>query len=351
MKSGRLLWPDILKILSIYGVVLIHSAAPMLTRYDSVGMQNWWVANIYDSLVRWCIPVFFMASGAFLIAKAGKESPGQFFMRRSRKIIVPFLIWSAVYFLWRIYLNGEDLQWTSFFSMLFREPIYYHLWFIYILIELYLLAPVLGVYVKSAGMKNQLYLLSLWFIFCSILPMLEIICGFQTILSIGSTVSFINYAGYFFLGYFLHDIKLKPVYLPFLFLLFALGFLATAYGTFYLSIIKGNGTFSGVFYEYYTVNVLAMSVSVFLIIKSIPVFQVSSRGILTGIIAACVPGIYFVHAIVIAVFKRNLLGFTLSESSLRPSIGIPVFALAVFGISLVITQIIKIIPGIRCAIP
>ncbi len=351
MKSGRLLWPDILKVLSIYGVVLIHSAAPMLIRYDSIGAQNWWIANIYDSLVRWCIPVFFMASGTFLIAKAGKESPGQFFIRRSRKIIVPFLIWSAVYYLWRIYFNGEDLQWAVFFPMLIREPVYYHLWFIYILIELYLIAPVLGAYVKSAGIKNQLYLLSLWFIFCSALPMLEMICGFQTILSTGNTISFINYAGYFFLGYFLYDIKLRPVYLPFLLLLFALGFLATAFGTFYLSIIKGNGTFSGIFYEYYTINVLAMSISVFLIMKSIPAFQLSSTGFLTETIAPCVPGIYFVHAIVIAVFKRDLLGFTFSESTLGPPIGIPVFALAVFTVSFIITQIIKLIPGIRCAIP
>ena len=57
------------------------------------------------------------------------------------------------------------------------------------------------------------------------------------------------------------------------------------------------------------------------------------------------------HAFVIAVFKQGLLGFTFSERSLTPAIGIPVFTLAVFTVSLLITQILRLIPVLKCSIP
>ena len=349
MKNGRLLWPDILKIISILGVILIHCSAPMLVS-EALGGKNWWLANIYDSMVRWCVPVFFMVSGAFIIEKAGSLSPGQFFLKRSQKIVVPFIIWSALYFLWRIH-KGENLKWLNFPAMLLEEPIYYHLWFIYVLIGLYIIAPVLGAYVKGASRKNQSYLLFLWFITASLLPMLQNCCKFHTFFFPVETVSVLKFSGYFFLGYFLRDTKPKAALMPVFFLLYAIGFLITTFGTYYLSLKTGNESISELLYEYYTVNVLAMSVSVYLIVKSIPFPLLSSTKSPIAVTAACVPGVYFVHAFVIAVFKQGLLGFTFSERSLTPAIGIPVFTLAVFTVSLLITQILRLIPVLKCSIP
>jgi surface polysaccharide O-acyltransferase-like enzyme len=95
-ENSYLLWADILKILSIYAVVLIHSAAPLLLDFNEP--VQWWVGNLYDSLARWCIPVFFMLSGAFIMDKASEDGLSHFLFSRFRRIFLPFLIWSGLYF-------------------------------------------------------------------------------------------------------------------------------------------------------------------------------------------------------------------------------------------------------------
>jgi surface polysaccharide O-acyltransferase-like enzyme len=50
-------------------VVFLHSAGPVLYKYNEVGPSNWFVANVYDSIVRVCVPLFFMISGFLLLYK------------------------------------------------------------------------------------------------------------------------------------------------------------------------------------------------------------------------------------------------------------------------------------------
>ena len=349
MKNNRLIWPDLLKIIAIYAVIIIHTAAPLLIRYKRIGMEGWWIANIYESLSRWCIPVFFMLSGAFLIEKAGNETAGKFFFRRSQKIIIPFIIWSALYFVWRIYVNGEDLLWWNFVPLLFQEPIYYHLWYIYILIELYLLAPILGIYVKGASAADLTYFLLLWFIFGSIIPLFQSCCNLHTYFTMGEYMSVFNYVGYFLLGYVLRGVKLKWIQAVLFLLLFVLGFVISAYGTYYLMFQKNENRFLDSFYQYFSANVMAMSISIYLLFKSIP-FPTSAGGIIRSV-GACVPGIYFIHAMIIAILKRGMLGITFSDRNFYPVVGIPLFALVVFVISFFIIQIIRLIPGLKYTVP
>ena len=354
-KQQRELWADLLKIVSIFCVILIHSAAPLLVRYEMIGRSSWWAANLYNSFARWCIPVFFMVSGAFLIERASKDSLYQFFRRRFQRIAIPFVLWSGVYYVWRIYGNGEDLSFTAFPLLLLREPVYYHLWFMYILIELYLLAPLLGAYVQSAGTGNRALFIILWVLFGSVLPFAEDCCNLDTFFSIGVSNTVLNYVGYFLLGYLLRDYKAGALMILILCFLFLLAWTVTAYGTFYTTVILNNGgEFIHFFYDYYSVNVLIMSVSVYIIVKSISIpwagnFRFGRYLIIT--IAACTPGIYLVHALVLAVLKRGMAGIILSETSYHPAIGIPIFALAIFAGSFLVVIIITRIPLLKYTVP
>jgi hypothetical protein len=64
-----------------------------------------------------------------------------------------------------------------------------------------------------------------------------------------------------------------------------------------------------------------------------------------------VPGIYLIHAMLIEVAKDGLLGFTFSQTTLHPALGIPAFASGIFLSSLAIVLTIKMIPGLRCIVP
>jgi surface polysaccharide O-acyltransferase-like enzyme len=352
-KSGYLLWPNLLKIYSISCVVLIHSAAPLLIQYHELGEIKWWIGNLYDAFGRWCIPIFLMLSGTFVIEKATGD-PGLFFRHRSRRILLPFVIWSGVYFLWRVYANGEDIPLHAFPGLLLEGPIFYHLWFLYILIGLYLLSPILGTYLQHAGIRNTAYLVGLWLLLGSILPMAESFFDFETYFSRGANPSLLNYVGYFVLGYLLRD-KVLVRGKTALFGLFFLAFLMTAYGTYHITVIRKGGEFDGLFYEYFSINVFLMALPLYLIGKSFkpPAFlqRFEERLGLVSLLAACVPGIYLIHPLVLSVFKRGMLGFSFDQTTLYPAIGIPLFAVAVFAVSFLIVLLIRQIPGIRYVFP
>jgi len=354
MNNNRLLWVNLLKIASIFSVIIIHSSAPLLVKYNESGPEYWWIGNLYNSFSRWCIPVFFMISGAFLIEKAQKESLSRFFFQRFHKIFIPFIFWSGIYYLWRFYGNIEKISLYKFITLLLQEPVYYHLWFIYILIELYLLAPFIGVYVKSADTSNRLFFLAIWLMFGIVLPMLQSCFMFTSYFSFVTTGNVISYLGYFLLGFLLREYAAGKVVRFFFIVLFLLGFFLTACGTFYFTVIRNGGVFSDCFYNYYSVNVLLMSVSIFIFAKSSPVpdwiKNTRSSNLITTI-ASAIPGIYLIHALVLALLKRGLPGIMMNETMYGPAVGIPLFTIVIFFISCIIVLLIRSIPILKHIVP
>ena len=62
----RKVYCDYLRLVATFAVVFIHVAASNWSNVDVNGMQ-WQVFNIYDSLVRWGVPIFVMISGALFL--------------------------------------------------------------------------------------------------------------------------------------------------------------------------------------------------------------------------------------------------------------------------------------------
>jgi len=68
LKNGRVIKYDVLRIVAAFAVVFLHCSSQRF--YDTFPSTEWEVRNIYDSFVRWCVPIFVMVSGAlFLDAK------------------------------------------------------------------------------------------------------------------------------------------------------------------------------------------------------------------------------------------------------------------------------------------
>ena len=268
---------------------------------------------------------------------------------------MPFLVWSFIYFLWRIYVKGEDLALSSFFARVWVWPVYYHLWFFYLIIGLYLLTPVLSIYLKHASRRNVWYFLALCFILGSALPFIESWFNIQTYSSTGTSNSIFKFLGYFMLGHFLRDLRLTTGQVLLFVLLFFGSLFITAYGTYYATVLRNRGVFDGIFYEYYSFNVIGMAVAIYVIGKSVspPAFLLNAEEKLglVSTVAACVPGIYLIHAMFIEIAKKGMLGFRFSQDTLQPALGIPVFALAIFTASLLVVLIIRQLPLIRHIMP
>lgn len=340
---------DLLRLAAGFGVVLIHAAAPLLTRYEEHGAGAWWIGNLYDAAARWCVPVFVMLSGALVLGR--NESLGRFWSKRGRKVLVPFVAWSLVYAWWSGLRRGDEPDWLRFL----REPAYYHLWFFYMILGLYLVTPVLDAALRAASGRVVVYALGIWFLWASVAPMLEAQLGVDSRLAPSRDNSSLQFAGYFVLGSLLQ--RLPPPRRERLWAAAALlvGFGATALGTYHATIVMGGGRFDGRYYEFYSANVMLMALAVFIFGRRLSpktrLWQSTAlRRALAGV-AKAVLGVYLVHALVLDLVSAGRLGFEIDRTSFHPAVGVPLLATLVFVLSLAVVLVLRRVPLLRELVP
>ena len=84
-----------IRAIATIAVIFLHVSSDVLYEFKSIPIRVWWIGNIYDSLVRVSVPLFFMISGALLLSK--DYLINDFIGNRVKKIIPPFVFWSIVY--------------------------------------------------------------------------------------------------------------------------------------------------------------------------------------------------------------------------------------------------------------
>lgn len=67
-KQKRTIYFDYLRVMATLAVIMLHMSAQNWYVSDVNG-YNWQVFNLYDSIVRWGVPVFVMISGALFLKK------------------------------------------------------------------------------------------------------------------------------------------------------------------------------------------------------------------------------------------------------------------------------------------
>ena len=65
-EGGRLAYADLLRVMAMLAVIVLHVSDGWLESLP-VGTADWYALNVWDSLCRWCVPVFVMCSGMFLL--------------------------------------------------------------------------------------------------------------------------------------------------------------------------------------------------------------------------------------------------------------------------------------------
>ena len=166
--ENRVVWVDWLRVAACFMVIVVHATEPfylggegsqILTEADA-----FW-SSLFDCLVRACVPLFIVASSYLQFPL--HYSSGQFFKRRAVRVLVPFLLWSAIYALaW-----GEPAQ--NFKNLLFNFNYSAgHLWFVYMLIGVYLLMPLLSPWAERVGKRELQVYLGIW-VFTTLIPIIR----------------------------------------------------------------------------------------------------------------------------------------------------------------------------------
>ncbi len=337
---------DLIRAVAVFLVLLLHAAAePVIAQLPPTEAWRWWAAHGYDSLARPCVPMFVMLSGALLLAPGKHEDLPSFFRKRLGRIGLPFLFWAAVHFAWRLWVQHEPLTLIGVARNLVEGSPYFHFWFIYMLLGLYLVTPGLRALLAAASTATLRYLLALWFIATAGVPLLARWTG----VNLGSSgmLTLTGFVGYFVLGAYLrnHLPRLRTAAL-----LWLLGLGWTVLAT-WRATVAANGHLDTFYYEYLSANVILAAIGAYSLLAAVPVQSLALRWPratrTVDVIGADSFAIYFVHVLVLKSFQAGYFGFELNTVAVNPVLGIPLLALAGMLVSFALVRVLRLLPGSR----
>lgn len=201
MNSERLLWIDLLKFLAVFGVIGIHVSSAALN-VNPLFSFNWYQGVFFESIFRFAIILFIMASGYLLLRK---QQPIEVIPKRIKRILLPFIFWLIVYAIIKIIFKqslGPNWQILDVFKYIFKgflDPtiISVQFWYVYMILGLYILSPLLSRWIQNAPMREIEYILIVW----------AILSIFQFFNIDSILFDYFRYftgaIGYFILGYYL----------------------------------------------------------------------------------------------------------------------------------------------------
>lgn len=195
---ARILWLDIIRVLAAFMVVFIHS--PKII--ESMNSNIFYA--LYNYMMLPCVPLFFILSGYLLLPT--KECLFPFLKRRMVRVVFPLLFWSIICVIIAHHNSFQDCIWEICYIPFYQKA-NGHYWFLYSLVSVYLILPILSEWLKLAKQKEIKFVLGLWF-FVSALPCLNILLpgifdgegGYYNVLYYNA-----GFLGYFLLGYYLKN--------------------------------------------------------------------------------------------------------------------------------------------------
>jgi surface polysaccharide O-acyltransferase-like enzyme len=335
-------------------VLLLHAAVDLTTQsMSSLEIWRWCVVDVYQSIGRMGVPLFVMLTGALLLAPSKQnEDLGTFFKKRFSRIGLPFIFWGALYFIWDFWVENQPATQSFFVNGILKGP-YFTFWYLYMLVGLYLVTPLLRVLVANASEKLLKYGFAIWFIGTALVPLIPFLSS--TVLGATYTLDtnvFVipEYVGYFVLGAFLVNVKVTNRKL--LLGLTTLGIALTAVGTYIIAMTVGGGT-TYFFQEYISPTMILATVPMFLLLnshKSKPVeagAKPSWRRRLMHAISENTLPIFLFHMMVIYTLQQGLLGVTLNGDVVNSIVGVPLMALVTLAICLAVLVPLKKVPVLK----
>ncbi len=341
-------WVDLVRVVAMFLVAVIHVSGQLTNVWGQIPTAQWIIADVYGGIARVSVPLFFMISGYLLLPRS--ESLRSFYSKRIPKIVIPLVVWSLIYLAW--FCGGHPGTCTPGLvqNLLLVQGTYYHLWFLYSLLGIYLVLPLLRLMVRPDVDRHLLwYFILLWLIFQ---PGWTILQQFLHIYINIAALMATSFLPYFFLGYLLGEITLSRRVMIASIFLFVIGSLVTILGAYLMT--RSSGQYNGFFYDFLSFNVIFASAGAFVLLRwagetagpSSPRIHALTRSVATTTF-----GIYLVHILVIEVIGYGIPFIHLNSFMGSAWWSIPLVCLVVFCISYLLVRGMQKIPLIQHIVP
>lgn len=359
-------WIDGMRVLACFLVVFSHSCDAFVAQFNN-DYGTFLQGCALGSLVRPCVPLFVMMSGVLLLPVRGTMN--EFYSKRLKRLAVPLVFWSLalplafyLYLNFAVSSNSPFIDMSSFtWEMTLRKMYTFifnfnydttPLWYLYMLIGLYFIMPVLSAWLEKATQKEIKTFLYLWGA-SLFLPYVKILAPFAGYLGVFGNMNILGecdwnaygtfyyvsgFVGYLVLAYYLVKYplqcswaKIAAVCLP----MFLVGYAITFGG--YVTMqefFPGNYAYLEIVWLFGGINVFMMTFAVFVVVRKI---DFASSPMLSKM-ASMTFGIYLCHFVIIQ------MGYDLYEVLLP---GVPAVvkivcnAVTVFAVSYLIVRLLS----------
>ena len=361
-KNRHIVWLDVVRFIAMFTVVCCHCADPFNFypgTAPNIGEIKLWGA-IYGSVLRPCVPLFVMITGALLLPVRGDTSA--FYKKRITRVLYPFFIWSVIYnlFPWitgwlgfspQIILDffpyaGEEVMRQSFsvaVKYILNIPFNFsilavHMWYIYLLIGLYL--PVFSAWVEKASERAKQMFLLAWGVTLLLPYYYQFVDGYLwgtcSWNSFGMLYAFAGFNGYLLLGHYLKNLdwsmkKTLATGIP----MFVIGYVVTFFGFRHMTALPDyTDEMLELFFTYCSLNVVMMTIPVFMLAKKVNIRSERIRKALANL-TVCGFGVYMIHYFFTgpAVMLTRAIGIPIP-------LQIPVAAVMAFAVSWLIVNLV-----------
>ena len=196
--AGKVWYLEWLRLAACLAVVLTHCFVTLLDNatIDEVGvLRSLCWTELLVVACRWAVPVFLMVTGALLLNPRkeidAKKLSGYFF-----RILIVLLSFGTAYALIEIIFNAKALEWTMIpmaIARVLQEKSWAHLWYLYDLLGIYLVLPLLRSFVAERSQKEMRNFLIALFIFSLIVPTINSATGLEikSLIWLGSSVFYV----------------------------------------------------------------------------------------------------------------------------------------------------------------
>lgn len=366
-RQNNIGWVDLLRVLACFMVVFSHSCDAFVAQFDA-DRASFLTGVFGGSLMRASVPLFVMMTGVLLLPVGQGYDLVSFYRKRIGRILPPLVFWSVAlpllmyaYFNYinpstcnpQVAVDGYTVQqlvqriYTFVFNFNFDTT---PLWYLYMLIGLYLLMPVLNAWLVQASQRELKVVLGLWVVslFLPYLKMLAPVLGYQgnygnmELLGMcdwniyGTFYYFSGFVGYLVLAYYLKQYplqwswsKMLAIMIP----LFVAGYAITAGGYILTQEhFPGNYAYLEIVWYFNGINVFMMTLPLFAIVQKM---AVRSRRWLSRL-ASLAFGIYLCHFVFVFVC------YDLYDMAMLPYwVRIPCIAVTTFAIATLVAWLMS----------
>ncbi len=297
-----------LRCIAMIAVIIIHTVANTIGNYSQfLNSHQIFIGVFLKSItITWAVPIFIMISGALFLDKTKELSLSKLYSKYILRLILVLLTFGVLYALMEIVFYEHKINFRIILLSLknvYEGKTWDHLWFVYMLIGLYIITPLLKILINNSNKQMIYYNLIILFIFTCFIPVLNLFTNTSFNIRIPSTSI---YLFYYIMGYALHN-KIIRINSYICFILVIISLLYCSFGQFIPNmLIKNDSGYSLLLASQDSIIGVITSISIFSLFQT---FNKQKTNWLDTIIAPLSFGVYIIHMLFMNIIFK-LLHFT-----------------------------------------